>query len=619
MLRPPLRPWSLVFLLWISVLSSSRIGPAQGATGPLGSPRGLTVVFVNVGQGDGTILVGPTGKVLVFDAGFDGQGTAAMLPALKKLGASRVHEMVVSHYHPDHIGGMDEILKGTTVDRVWDRGTNKAPTYSKYYQAYVRAAGTKRNTLRLGQTFNLGPGVGVRVVCLDGWVLGRKSRAPISGTYQAENAASVVLEVTYGKFKLWLGGDLTGGGNRTYDMESLVAPVVGDVDVYQVDHHGSWTSTSSTLVSRLDPEVCVASAGLKNPYGHPSTTVLNRLNTRAASRLILGTTPGVGWQGFSTAGTMTCRTDGWRYEFEDASGRKIGFFTDEVRGYAPRKGELAISEIQRSSSLAYGEFLEVTSVAPGPLNLNGLTISSGGGTFTLATTYRLLPGESLIFFRHGDPSRNGGLPLGHCWPYKAFSLGDASDTVTLSLGASGVIDRVSYGSGFPGGKNVSAERVDLRASPSPSNWKAAVSSYGPGGKGSPGRQNANDRTIHPLGAGVEVQAVGIPSGPALHLIGAALSRVGKLDIMALSMGSVPGFKVSSVKVPLNPDTLFFSSIQIPGAVGTVPAGGLRGWRIPVPRVPGLQGRTGWFGHFLLDPFGPKPIPEASPSVSFRFP
>ena len=73
---------------------------------------------------------------------------------------------------------------------------------------------------------------------------------------------------------MWIGGDLTGGGNSTANVEGPAAFACGDVDVYKVNHHGSNTSTSVNLVATLDPELAIVSCGTANNYGHPTSTIL---------------------------------------------------------------------------------------------------------------------------------------------------------------------------------------------------------------------------------------------------------------------------------------------------------------------------------------------------------
>ncbi|MFQ5506814.1 MAG: MBL fold metallo-hydrolase, partial [Planctomycetota bacterium] len=547
----------LCTLLWAAGISAQ---PGD----PVAPPRGLEVVFLDVGQGDSTILVGPSGSALVFDGGFDGEGTRTVLPALKRLGVKQVQAVLASHYHPDHVGGLDELLNGFPVLSVWDRGRNREPTH-RFYKAYVSAAGRKRRTAFPGQVFFLGGGAKATVLAVDGNVFGDK-QYPIHTGQQVENAASIVLRVDYGNFQLWLGGDLTGGGNSTYDMETPVARVCGDVDVYQVDHHGSNTSSNATMLRLLSPELALISAGLRNPFGHPTTKVLNRLNSSAVSRLTVGTSAGAsGWQGFTVGGTVTLRTDGWRYRVEDSAGTGLDLYTDDVRVTPSAPGSLLISELHRLPSNTKGAYLELHCKGPMPVNLRGLKISGNLGSFTLAPAYRLLPGDRFLTQAHGDPATNGGIPFGHTWPYAALKLGTSFDTLALDAGTTR-LDSLAYKSGFSGGPGQAAERIDLEGPSLASNFKGASARYGRGDLGTPGGKNSVDATRFALRAGLEVLGASSPGGAALHLIASAPSDPGRLHAMPLSFGTSPGLTVSGVHIPLNWDRLFSLTLGLPGFV-----------------------------------------------------
>jgi beta-lactamase superfamily II metal-dependent hydrolase len=222
-------------------------------------PRGLTVVFVNVGQGDCTILRSPSGETLLIDAGDEGKGTAVVLPALQALGVTRLHGTVSSHYHADHLGGLDDVLNRLPVTTAYDRGLANAPNTSSY-QSYAAAAGSKRRELTAGAVIDLGAGVRVTTIAVNGKLIGGGS-VDISQSAQYENSASVALRVDYGRFSMWVGGDLTGGGNSTSDVETPAGARCGDVDVYQVNHHGSNTSTNQAFLNSIRPECAVFGVG----------------------------------------------------------------------------------------------------------------------------------------------------------------------------------------------------------------------------------------------------------------------------------------------------------------------------------------------------------------------
>lgn len=593
--------------------------PAQGPKGgdPTLPPTGLRIIFLDVDQGDCTILIGPTGTCMVVDAGGNGLGQSRVIPALQSLGVTQVTYAVASHYDTDHIGGLDEVINNFPVTSVWDRGVWNAPS-SQSYRDYTSAAGARRATVGLGATFNLGGGATAQVLSANGVVIGGASY-PIHTKAQFENAASVVLRVDYGDFSMWLGGDCTGGGNATYDMESKIAQACGDIDVLRVNHHGSNTSTNTLALGWLKPEVCVASAGFLNSFGHPTGTVTNRINSASDSRWFLCTTSGANsLRGFSRTGTITLVTDGFRYQITDVFRRSYDVYTDEVQSSAIQPGSLRISELHRSPSSTYGRYLEVYCQGPSPVNLRGLRISGNLGSFTVATPYRLLPGDRMLFQEHGDRSANGSQPLGHCWPYRAFSLGSLYDTLRLSWNTS-VVDILSYNRNLAGGSGVASERTILDAPTSTNVFAAARRSFGFGDWGTPSAPNSVDQTSFKPLASMEILPVSTAGGAAIHMIATGFDHRNSPHALALSLGSSPGMKIGGTLIPLNPDVLFNASLLIPGAIGTIPIGGRRGLRVEVPRIPGLQGLPAYFGHVIMNPAGPVHFPAASQAFRFVFP
>lgn len=98
------------------------------------------------------------------------------------------------------------------------------------------------------------------------------------GEYPGENPLSTVIKISYGPFDYYTGGDINGvdeNGNSAFDrMESLVAPVVGPVDVATMDHHGNRDSQNTYFVRTLRPRVWI---GMSWSSDHPDNNVLRRL------------------------------------------------------------------------------------------------------------------------------------------------------------------------------------------------------------------------------------------------------------------------------------------------------------------------------------------------------
>ncbi|PID81487.1 hypothetical protein CSB20_02695 [bacterium DOLZORAL124_64_63] len=240
----------------------------------LGSPAraegNLIITCIDVGQGDSTLIQSPSGRTLLFDGGKNGRGNAIVVPLLQSVGIDTLDYMVASHYHSDHIGGLDEVFAAIPVrEAVYDRGWSYS---SATYDSYATTVAAKRQTIQPGQIIDLGEGVIVTCLALNG----NDQLPPPYNDRSKENEYDVCLKVEYGGFDFFQAGDLTGGGLSYEDIETSVAPLVGDLDVYHVSHHGSISSSNPAFMQAVQSEVAIISVG-DNGYGHPAQEVLDRL------------------------------------------------------------------------------------------------------------------------------------------------------------------------------------------------------------------------------------------------------------------------------------------------------------------------------------------------------
>lgn len=577
------------------------------------APVGLTVVVVDVGQGDGIVLRAPNGTVHVVDAGPGGQGTAAMLPTITQLAPTGYGFSFLSHFHEDHLGGLDEVLNALPLQTAYDRGDLNRPSNTGVNN-YLAAAGTRRQQVGLGAVYQLGGGATLTVIAYDGNVVGGAFVDPTSSA-QEENSRSVALRLDYGLFSMWLGGDLTGGASSTADVEGPATLACGDVDVYKLNHHGSNTSTSLNLVSRLAPELAVVSCGAGNSFGHPTANVVNRLNQAAAARALLSTTTGsASTIGFGVAGSIRIDTDGRRYRASATNGSFLDFWCDEVATPPVAVGELKISEVHRNPANVpdtNGEYVEVVNVGSKPLGLRGVRLVEGTNTITLASNFVAVPGRPLLFQVDGAPLRNGNQPLGIVMPFGSVSLGDTTDTVALTQGVT-TLDQLAYTTGFPGGNGTAAERRDLFGAQLSANYAAAVAAFGGGDLGTPGAPNSADTTVHPVQCGVTVEATRF----TLHATALDHGAV-YLSVLALANADAPAIPFGGALIPLAFDPMLQASLTVPGFVTLMPAGGYRSLDVAIPQPNPVAGLPFFAAHVILD-FSFQ-VPGVSPAVPFVLP
>lgn len=236
--------------------------------------RGLTVTFLDVGQGDGICLQTRQG-VILSDCGSSDQknlGEYRLEPFLKSRGIGAVDYAIVSHGDQDHISGISWLLE--QEDGVFIRKL-VLPAAGKEDEACVRLA--KQAALRGCQVFWMGRGDCLRMGNLSLTCLypdGLEAGAPPETD---RNEHSLVLWLDYGSFDMVFTGDMSQKGEQAI-LENR--GVREQAEVLKAAHHGSRFSSSEAWLDALSPGQAVISCGEKNRYGHPHAEVLERLRKR---------------------------------------------------------------------------------------------------------------------------------------------------------------------------------------------------------------------------------------------------------------------------------------------------------------------------------------------------
>ena len=280
-----------------SALAAGVCGTGSWQTG------NLEIHHINIGQGDATLIVGPTGRSLLFDAGEANWNSSAKAQIIgpyieSVLGCKSLDYVIISHFHLDHIGyvgygGLWNLVEaqgftvGATLVRNYTTHLGDVSGTFTNWKTYMEGAGAARlhpawASEGTGQV-NLGPGVTFNIVSVNGNGSLLAGDFHVDPSPPSENDYSIGALLSYGSFDEWIGGDLdgqyqVGGFGYTYhDVELSVARDVGDVDVIKANHHASSHSNSATFISQLDPEVSIVTVGNGNTYGHPTQEIMNRL------------------------------------------------------------------------------------------------------------------------------------------------------------------------------------------------------------------------------------------------------------------------------------------------------------------------------------------------------
>lgn len=233
--------------------------------------RGLTVTFLDVGQGDCICIELPGGGAWLVDGGssdVSGVGEYRIEPFLKSQGIATLEAVFLSHSDSDHTSGVVELLESGRIEIEMLALPCAEQDSTEEGFGEILALAKQRDIpvlwLQAGMTWEHG---GVEAVCFH----------PEDGSrYATTNAASEVLYITYGNFSMLLTGDVEGAGEEAL-LDNLQEADISDVTVLKVAHHGSKYSSDAALLEQLSPRLAVISCGEDNSYGHPHEETLDRL------------------------------------------------------------------------------------------------------------------------------------------------------------------------------------------------------------------------------------------------------------------------------------------------------------------------------------------------------
>jgi len=231
--------------------------------------RPISFDFISVGQGDSTLVTKGDTAVLI-DAGgsYSGADTGRFIvgPHLLHRGITSLDLVVITHTHPDHIGGMPFILDRFEVKEVW---TNVESDKGRYFDDVLRI--TKRKSIPV-KTVGLGDDCMLDTIGI-GVLNPPKTQGGWVGKVD-QNLQSIVLMVSDKDMKGLFMADADGFG------EIRISRLDQDLsaDVLKVAHHGSKNSCYAMLLDRVKPQVAVISCGYDNRYNFPNKEAVARLN-----------------------------------------------------------------------------------------------------------------------------------------------------------------------------------------------------------------------------------------------------------------------------------------------------------------------------------------------------
>jgi competence protein ComEC len=221
-------------------------------------PGRLTVRFLDVGQGDSTLIQHPDGTAVLFDGGPPGAGVARLL---RKAGVERLALVVATHASRDHHGGLVEVMERFPVDALLDGGDGTADPAFRALLREAESRGIRRIPATAPLTLHVAGGA-MRIGLLS------PPPRPAGPAPEDPNPRAAVALVTAGAFDLLLSADA--------ESDALAPLDLPDVDAMKVPHHGSADPGLPELLDQIDPELAAIEVG-PNTYGHPAPSTLSAL------------------------------------------------------------------------------------------------------------------------------------------------------------------------------------------------------------------------------------------------------------------------------------------------------------------------------------------------------
>lgn len=242
----------------------------------------LRVTFLDVGQGDSTVIETPDGAVAVIDGGgypgtderYTGDpGSRIVVPFLRRRGINRIDVLVPTHPDEDHVQGLIAVTRAFPIRRVLDGGV---PDGGNDASARLRQLLQRKiipvTKARRGQTIPLGTS-GVMLDVL------HPAETLLTNTRSFTNGNSIILRLRYRNATMLFTAD----AEEAAEANLLQSGMPLQADVLKVGHHGSRSSSGQSFLATVSPSVAIISCGRENSFGHPAGDVLAKLKVVGAT------------------------------------------------------------------------------------------------------------------------------------------------------------------------------------------------------------------------------------------------------------------------------------------------------------------------------------------------
>ena len=230
-------------------------------------PKDLKIYFIDVGQGDSTLVITPTNKKILIDSGgaetgnFD-VGKNTLFPYLLDRGITSLDYICISHFDSDHCDGFKYLLENMRIKNII---LSKQYGSTKNFEEIIKLVNRKKvNVVKVeeGESLRIDKFVKFKIF------------SPTKELTGDINDNSIVMKLEYNSFSCLFTGDIS------QEIEERLVKKYGNLlksTVLKTAHHGSKTSSAESFVNTANPKVALIGVGKNNKFGHPNHDVLERL------------------------------------------------------------------------------------------------------------------------------------------------------------------------------------------------------------------------------------------------------------------------------------------------------------------------------------------------------
>lgn len=196
------------------------------------------IYFLNVGASTDAIIIQDSGKFALIDTSYKNRASF-ILKQLKKLGATSLDFIMLTHSHVDHTGGYKQIMDTIPVKTLFIKkaGTSQ-PAHEETYKRLIKKA-KKKNTYICDvatpkcQNFSVG---NIKFKIYNTEFISAPANLSSKNRRRMDNANSIATVATINNRRIYFAGDI--GNYFGNNQESKAAKQIGDIDVYKAAHHG---------------------------------------------------------------------------------------------------------------------------------------------------------------------------------------------------------------------------------------------------------------------------------------------------------------------------------------------------------------------------------------------